>query len=132
MVRIQGLHKRGINQPRGEDKDPGEPEQYVLLIHYNSDIITHFVEAPANEVNGGKPLTLAVFSCSRYQDGKFAALYGFGVLRTYFIILLPGYFNAYGVAAHNTSADVFVHLGDYVGAYEQCSSNYSIAVALDI
>ena len=25
-----------------------------------------------------------------------------------------GWFNAYGVAAHNTSADVFVHLGDYV------------------
>ncbi|KAI0647252.1 PhoD-like phosphatase-domain-containing protein [Trametes meyenii] len=48
---------------------------------------------PANRVNGGKPLTLAVFSCSRYQDG---------------------YFNAYGVAAHNTSADIFVHLGDYI------------------
>lgn len=25
-----------------------------------------------------------------------------------------GWFNAYGVAAHNTSADIFVHLGDYV------------------
>ncbi|KAI0673017.1 PhoD-like phosphatase-domain-containing protein [Trametes maxima] len=48
---------------------------------------------PANRVNGGRPLTLAVFSCSRYQDG---------------------YFNAYGVAAHNTSADIFVHLGDYI------------------
>ncbi|KAI0332126.1 hypothetical protein GY45DRAFT_1247315 [Cubamyces sp. BRFM 1775] len=48
---------------------------------------------PAHQVNGGKPLTFAVFSCSRYQDG---------------------YFNAYGVAAHNTSADIFVHLGDYV------------------
>ncbi|KAI0748331.1 PhoD-like phosphatase-domain-containing protein [Daedaleopsis nitida] len=48
---------------------------------------------PAAFVNGGKPLTLAVFSCSRYQDG---------------------YFNAYGVAAHNTSADIFVHLGDYI------------------
>lgn len=130
MVRIQGLHKRGINQPRGEDKDPVEPEQYVLLIHYSTNIITHIVEAPANEVNGGKPLTLAVFSCSRYQDGKFAAPYA--LLRTYIIIFLPGYFNAYGVAAHNTSADVFVHLGDYVGAYEQCSSSYSIMVALDI
>ncbi|KAI0664598.1 PhoD-like phosphatase-domain-containing protein [Cubamyces menziesii] len=48
---------------------------------------------PAHQVNGGKPLTFAVFSCSRYQDG---------------------YFNAYGVAAHNTSADIFVHLGDYL------------------
>ncbi|KAI1794563.1 PhoD-like phosphatase-domain-containing protein [Ganoderma leucocontextum] len=47
---------------------------------------------PAEEVNGGKPLTLAVFSCARYQDG---------------------WFNAYGVAAHNTSADLFLHLGDY-------------------
>lgn len=28
--------------------------------------------------------------------------------------VFPGYFNAYGVAAHNTSADVFIHLGDYV------------------
>lgn len=26
--------------------------------------------APANEVNGGKPLTLAVFSCSQFQNGK--------------------------------------------------------------
>lgn len=59
-------------------------------------------------------------------------LHSFGVLRTYIIILLSGYFNAYGVAAQNTSADVFVHLGDYVGAYEQCSFNYSIMVALDI
>ncbi|KAK1221855.1 hypothetical protein PQX77_015325 [Marasmius sp. AFHP31] len=46
-------------------------------------------DTPAEGVNGGNPLTLAVFSCSQYQ---------------------AGYFNAYGVAAHNTSADVFVHL----------------------
>lgn len=26
--------------------------------------------APAEQVNGGKPLTLAVFSCARYQDGR--------------------------------------------------------------
>ncbi|KAI0780724.1 PhoD-like phosphatase-domain-containing protein [Trametes elegans] len=51
---------------------------------------------PAHLVNGGKPLTLAVFSCSRYQSG---------------------YFNAYGVAAHNTSSDIFVHLGDYVARH---------------
>jgi hypothetical protein len=50
--------------------------------------------APANEVNGGKNLTFAVFSCSQYQTG---------------------WFNAYGFAAQNTSADIFVHLGDYVG-----------------
>ncbi|TFY83234.1 hypothetical protein EWM64_g767 [Hericium alpestre] len=48
---------------------------------------------PAHLVNGGKNLTLAVFSCSQYQRG---------------------YFNAYGVGAHNTSADIFVHLGDYI------------------
>ncbi|KAJ3551378.1 hypothetical protein NM688_g4737 [Phlebia brevispora] len=58
---------------------------------------------PANLVNGGKPLTLAVFSCSRFQDG---------------------YFNAYGVAAHNTSADVFVHLGDYI--YESLGNGAAI------
>lgn len=48
---------------------------------------------PAKQVNGGKPLTLAVFSCSQYQ---------------------AGWFNAYGVAALNTSADIFIHLGDYI------------------
>ncbi|PPR03538.1 hypothetical protein CVT24_007024 [Panaeolus cyanescens] len=48
---------------------------------------------PAHEVNGGKPLVMAVFSCSQYQ---------------------AGWFNAYGYAAHNTSADLFLHLGDYV------------------
>jgi len=48
---------------------------------------------PAKKVNGGKPLTIAVFSCSQYQNG---------------------FFNAYGFAAHNTSADLFVHLGDYI------------------
>ncbi|KAJ7940710.1 PhoD-like phosphatase-domain-containing protein [Mycena leptocephala] len=48
---------------------------------------------PAALVNGGKPLTLAVFSCSQFQTG---------------------WFNAYGVAAHNTSAEIFVHLGDYI------------------
>ncbi|KZV69015.1 hypothetical protein PENSPDRAFT_727418 [Peniophora sp. CONT] len=49
-------------------------------------------DTPADQVNGGKNLTLAVFSCSQYQ---------------------AGWFNAYGVAAHNTTADIFVHLGDY-------------------
>ncbi|KAF9447384.1 hypothetical protein P691DRAFT_731563 [Macrolepiota fuliginosa MF-IS2] len=51
------------------------------------------VDTPAEHVNGGKPLTLAVFSCSQFQTG---------------------WFNAYGFAAHNTTADIFVHLGDYV------------------
>ncbi|KAJ7156048.1 PhoD-like phosphatase-domain-containing protein [Mycena crocata] len=50
-------------------------------------------DAPAASVNGGKPLTLAVFSCSQFQTG---------------------WFNAYGFAAHNTSAEIFVHLGDYI------------------
>ncbi|KAG5727629.1 Alkaline phosphatase D [Termitomyces sp. T112] len=48
---------------------------------------------PAQEVNGGKPLSIAVFSCSQFQ---------------------AGWFNAYGYAAHNTTADIFIHLGDYV------------------
>ncbi|KAI0054180.1 hypothetical protein FA95DRAFT_1480080 [Auriscalpium vulgare] len=60
-------------------------------------------DTPAHQVNGGKNLTLAVFSCSRYQDG---------------------YFNAYGFAAHNTTADVFVHLGDYI--YESLGSGAKI------
>ncbi|RDX56550.1 hypothetical protein OH76DRAFT_1426103 [Lentinus brumalis] len=58
---------------------------------------------PAQQVNGGKPLTFAVFSCSQYQSG---------------------YFNAYGVAAHNTSAEIFVHLGDYI--YESLGSGAKI------
>ncbi|KAJ8468710.1 hypothetical protein ONZ51_g9467 [Trametes cubensis] len=44
-----------------------------------------------------------VVVCSRYQDG---------------------YFNAYGVAAHNTSADIFVHLGDYI--YESLGNGAKI------
>jgi alkaline phosphatase D len=51
--------------------------------------------APAHQVNGGKPLTFAVFSCSQYPTG---------------------WFNAYGYAAYNTSSDIYVHLGDYVRA----------------
>ncbi|OBZ69218.1 Alkaline phosphatase D [Grifola frondosa] len=58
---------------------------------------------PANAVNGGKPLTLAVFSCSQYQNG---------------------YFNAYGFAAHNTTADLFLHLGDYI--YESLGNGANI------
>ncbi|KAJ8516452.1 hypothetical protein ONZ45_g6227 [Pleurotus djamor] len=61
---------------------------------------------PAHEVNGGKPLTLAVFSCSHFQNG---------------------YFNAYGVAAHNTSAELFVHLGDYI--YEDLGNGAPIGRA---
>ncbi|KLO12363.1 hypothetical protein SCHPADRAFT_941275 [Schizopora paradoxa] len=63
-------------------------------------------DTPANEVNGGKPLTFAVFSCSQYQSG---------------------YFNAYGVAAHNTSADIFMHLGDYI--YESLGNGAKIGRA---
>jgi alkaline phosphatase D len=68
--------------------------------------------ASANKVNGGKPLTLAVFSCSQYQNGqpKFTAIIEIPVNN----LPLLGYFNAYGVAAANASADIFVHLGDYV------------------
>lgn len=61
-----------------------------------------FCVAPANQVNGGKPLTFAVFSCSNYPFG---------------------FFNAYAFASHNTSADVFVHLGDYVSRGLQLHSS---------
>ncbi|KAJ7582787.1 PhoD-like phosphatase-domain-containing protein, partial [Mycena floridula] len=60
-------------------------------------------DTPAKQVNGGKPVTLAVFSCSQYQ---------------------AGYFNAYGYAAQNTSADIFIHLGDYI--YESLGSGAKI------
>ncbi|KAG6888551.1 hypothetical protein C0995_007423 [Termitomyces sp. Mi166 len=58
---------------------------------------------PADKVNGGKPMTFAVFSCSQFQ---------------------AGWFNAYGVAAQNSSADVFIHLGDYI--YETTGDGASI------
>ncbi|THH07789.1 hypothetical protein EW145_g3145 [Phellinidium pouzarii] len=60
-------------------------------------------DTPADKVNGGKPLTLAVFSCSQYQ---------------------AGWFNAYGFAALNTSADAFIHLGDYI--YESLGNGAKI------
>ncbi|CAA7271763.1 unnamed protein product [Cyclocybe aegerita] len=50
-------------------------------------------DTPARFVNGGRALVLAIFSCSQYQ---------------------AGWFNAYGYATYNTSADIFVHLGDYI------------------
>ncbi|KDQ33328.1 hypothetical protein PLEOSDRAFT_1099298 [Pleurotus ostreatus PC15] len=64
-------------------------------------------DTPADQVNGGKPLTFAVFSCSQFQ---------------------AGYFNAYGFAAQNTTADVFVHLGDYI--YESIGSGGAIGRAV--
>ncbi|KZW01038.1 hypothetical protein EXIGLDRAFT_603419 [Exidia glandulosa HHB12029] len=51
---------------------------------------------PAHLVNGGKPLKLAVFSCSNYPFG---------------------FFNAYRIASENVSADAFIHLGDYYYEY---------------
>jgi len=62
---------------------------------------------PAEKVNGGKPLTLAVFSCSQFQ---------------------AGWFNAYGFAANNVSVDVFVHLGDYI--YESIGNGGPIGRAV--
>ncbi|KAI0362353.1 hypothetical protein OH77DRAFT_1432931 [Trametes cingulata] len=69
-------------------------------------------DTPAHLVNGGKPLTFAVFSCARYQDAG------------HITCCTTGYFNAYGVAAHDTSADIFVHLGDYI--YESLGDGYDI------
>ncbi|KAF9443046.1 PhoD-like protein [Macrolepiota fuliginosa MF-IS2] len=63
---------------------------------------------PADKVNGGKPMTLAVFSCSQYQ---------------------AGYFNAYGYAAQNVTADIFIHLGDYI--YESVGNGAKIGRAVE-
>lgn len=49
-------------------------------------------------MNGGKPLTIAVYSCSNYPFG---------------------YFNAYGVGAKSAAADLMVHLGDYIYEYKE-------------
>lgn len=51
---------------------------------------------PANKVNGGKRLQLAVFSCSNFPFG---------------------FFNAYRVASEK-QADAFIHLGDYYYEYK--------------
>lgn len=60
---------------------------------------------PADQVNGGVPLRLAVFSCSNFPNG---------------------FFNAYRVAHDNLSVDAFVHLGDYM--YENKDSNTGHAI----
>ncbi|KAF9452393.1 PhoD-like protein [Macrolepiota fuliginosa MF-IS2] len=65
------------------------------------------VNTPAEKVNGGKPLTLGVFSCSQFQ---------------------AGWFNAYGFAAHNITPDIFVHLGDYI--YESVGGGDGIGRAV--
>ncbi|KIJ34147.1 hypothetical protein M422DRAFT_263800 [Sphaerobolus stellatus SS14] len=62
---------------------------------------------PASKVNGGKPLTLAVFSCSQYQ---------------------AGWFNAYNFAATNVTPDAFLHLGDYI--YESLGNGAKIGRAV--
>ncbi|KEP54098.1 alkaline phosphatase [Rhizoctonia solani 123E] len=63
---------------------------------------------PAQKVNGGKPLTLGVFSCSNYPFG---------------------FFNAYGYAAKSTDADIMVHLGDYI--YEYGEGHYGNGAPLN-
>ncbi|KAG9104106.1 hypothetical protein FRC06_005410 [Ceratobasidium sp. 370] len=63
---------------------------------------------PVAEVNGGKPFTMAVFSCSNF---------GFG------------HFNAYGYAAKKTDADVMIHLGDYI--YEHAQGKYTDGTKLN-
>ncbi|KAF8921371.1 PhoD-like phosphatase-domain-containing protein [Mucidula mucida] len=60
-------------------------------------------DASPHDINGGNPLTLAVFSCSQYQ---------------------AGWFNAYGYAAQKTETDFFIHLGDYI--YESIGNGASI------
>ncbi|KAF8511255.1 PhoD-like phosphatase-domain-containing protein [Hysterangium stoloniferum] len=62
---------------------------------------------PASKVNGGKPLTFAVFSCSQFQ---------------------AGYFNAYNFAATNVTPDAFIHLGDYI--YESLGDGAPIGRAV--
>jgi alkaline phosphatase D len=43
---------------------------FVLSWVYEPQTNTRPLSAPADKVNGGKPLTLAVFSCSQFQAGK--------------------------------------------------------------
>lgn len=66
----------GINSPTALIQKPLVPSELpglsrvpivcpIWIELYHAD----FVQAPANRVNGGRPLSLAVFSCSRFQDG---------------------------------------------------------------
>lgn len=43
-----------------------------------------------------------------------------------------GWFNAYGFAAHNVTADVFIHLGDYVGSGVTLCSSFFLRPKTDI
>ncbi|THH20670.1 hypothetical protein EW146_g707 [Bondarzewia mesenterica] len=52
-------------------------------------------------------------SSTQYMPSRLAALMKYGSTKMRCDLGRPGYFNAYGFAAHNTSADVFIHLGDY-------------------
>lgn len=65
--------------------------------------------APADQVNGGKPITFAVFSCANYPYG---------------------YFNAYSYAAEKVNADIFIHLGDYVSFLSCHDPEFRFAEAL--
>ncbi|KAG7452581.1 uncharacterized protein BT62DRAFT_879359 [Guyanagaster necrorhizus] len=60
-------------------------------------------DTAADNVNGGNPFILAVFSCSQYQ---------------------AGWFNAYGYAANFVKPDIYIHLGDYI--YEGLGNGASI------
>ncbi|KAH8823526.1 PhoD-like phosphatase-domain-containing protein [Flagelloscypha sp. PMI_526] len=59
-------------------------------------------DAESSTINSGNPLTFSVFSCSQWQ---------------------AGYFNAYGIAAHNVSTDFYIHLGDYIYEYDNNQRN---------
>ena len=101
-------------EPCGCYSDDLESQQYVVSSRAEDWAVDkptiRITAAPASKVNNGKPLTLAVFSCSQFQAGNECFLLKVGQ----FTLSFSGYFNAYGVAAHNTTADIFVHLGDYV------------------
>jgi alkaline phosphatase D len=57
--------------PIGSTRTLASPDSefcYILLFRLTNLAIHH--SAPARQVNNGKPLTLAVFSCSQFQAGK--------------------------------------------------------------
>ena len=45
-------------------------------------------------------------------------------------LCFAGWFNAYGVAAHNTSADLFLHLGDYVGPTNMVCLRHTLRIRM--
>ena len=56
--------------PIGATRTFASPNSKYYSKHTTINVFMYCFAAPANEVNGGKPMTFAVFSCSMFQAGE--------------------------------------------------------------